>query len=145
MLTAQSSMFKKLKHLPDPVLGEAFHLRKLSEGNVRPSLTKQARRNLYRLHRVQHVNSIGLMLQCEECDLWRLLYLKRKLSAQDKTEFQSDWWHMVYLWHHNAETWSVFMCLCERAQLFWPSRKVLLFSWLWTNLHFKAPLRMLKP
>ena len=29
------------------------------------------------------------MLQGEECDLWRLLYSKRKLSAQDKTEIQS--------------------------------------------------------
>ena len=32
------------------------------------------------------------MLQCEECDLWRLLHVyskKRKLSAQDKTEIQS--------------------------------------------------------
>ena len=29
---------------------------------------------------VQHVKNIGVMLQCEECDLWRLLYSKRKLS-----------------------------------------------------------------
>ena len=29
------------------------------------------------------------MLQCEECDLWQLLYSKWKLSVQDKTAIQS--------------------------------------------------------
>lgn len=37
---------------------------------------------------VQHVKNIGVMLQCEECDLWRLLYSKRKLSIRE-TEIQS--------------------------------------------------------
>ena len=29
------------------------------------------------------------MLQCEECDLWRLLYSKRKLSTQELSELQT--------------------------------------------------------
>lgn len=37
--------------------------------------------NMWRIYRV--------VLQCEECDHWRLLYSKRKLSVRDKTEVQS--------------------------------------------------------
>ena len=29
------------------------------------------------------------MLQCEECDLWRLIFSKRKLTVRDKAELQA--------------------------------------------------------
>ena len=38
---------------------------------------------------VQHVKNIDIMLQCEECDLWRLLFSKRKLSIKERAELQS--------------------------------------------------------
>ena len=89
--------FKKLKHLPDPMNGEEGHYISFEEAfqeetseKDRPSLTNKPRRkSLPFTPSVQHVNNIALMLQCEECDLWRLLYSKRRLSAQDKTEIQS--------------------------------------------------------
>ena len=33
---------------------------------------------------LQHVKNSGLMLMCEECGMWRLLYATRMLSAKEK-------------------------------------------------------------
>ena len=33
---------------------------------------------------VQHANNTGLLVQCEECKMWRLVYAPRKLSSTDK-------------------------------------------------------------
>lgn len=57
------------------------------------------------------------MLQCEECDFWRLLFSKRKLSAQDKTDIQSvidD--IIIYLWHYTAgiDLPEKFLCIYVR-------------------------------
>lgn len=90
--------FMKIKHLPDPMLGEKDHylpfcvaFKKNTSECDRPSLAKTSKKlkPLPFSASVQHVKNIGVMLQCEECDLWRLLYSKRKLSVQDKTEIQS--------------------------------------------------------
>ena len=32
---------------------------------------------------IQHVNNVGMMLVCDECEMWRLQYSKRKLKAID--------------------------------------------------------------
>ena len=90
--------FANIKHLPDPTIGDEDHyltfemaFQKETTEKDRPSLAKpiKRRKSLPFTPSVQHVRNIGLMLQCEECDLWRLLYSKRKLSVQEKTQLQA--------------------------------------------------------
>lgn len=33
---------------------------------------------------VQHAKNTGLLVQCEECEMWHLVYTSRKLSLADK-------------------------------------------------------------
>ena len=91
--------FKKLKHLPDPMPGlddhyltfeEAFKKLSTSEEH-RPSLAQsnRKRKTLPYTPSVQHVRNARMMLQCEECDLWRLIFSKRKLSVSDRAELQA--------------------------------------------------------
>ena len=59
------------------------------------------------------------MVQCEECDLWRLLYSKRKLSAWEKTQLQSFIDNIAYLCGvtmHDLDLPDKFSCsLCGTA------------------------------
>ncbi len=36
----------------------------------------------------QHARNAGVVVHCDECDKWRLLFLKRKLSARERTQLQ---------------------------------------------------------
>ena len=36
----------------------------------------------------QHARNAGVLVQCDECDKWRLLFSKRKLSARERTQLQ---------------------------------------------------------
>ena len=36
----------------------------------------------------QHVLNVDTMVQCEECNMWRLLFSRRKLSVRDKKQLQ---------------------------------------------------------
>ena len=37
---------------------------------------------------IQHVKNIDMMLMCDECEMWRLLYAKRKLKKQERIEVE---------------------------------------------------------
>lgn len=37
----------------------------------------------------QHVKNVEVVVQCEECEMWRLLYCRHKLSIQDRTTLRS--------------------------------------------------------
>ena len=37
---------------------------------------------------IQHVKNTNLMIQCEECGMWRLVYAKKKLSAHWRRELE---------------------------------------------------------
>ena len=37
---------------------------------------------------IQHAKNVNLMVQCEECGTWRLIYSKKKLSSQTKSELE---------------------------------------------------------
>ena len=90
--------FAKLKHMPDPMVGKDDHYLSFHEAYLlettekdRPSLAKPNKRrsSIPFSPSVQHVKNIEIMLQCEECDLWRLLFSKRKLSVKDRAELQA--------------------------------------------------------
>ena len=38
---------------------------------------------------MQHINNTGTVIQCEECNMWRLVFSKRKLSVGEHSTLQS--------------------------------------------------------
>ena len=79
--------------LPDPVPGEDGHYRPFIEvygtsttEEHRPSLqTRKGRqKSLPFSASVQHVKNVDMMIQCEECEMWRLVYSKYKLTTEER-------------------------------------------------------------
>ena len=59
----------------------------------RPSLAHQKRstksKTLPFVASVQHVCNVNLMVLCEECDMWRLLYSPFKLSPTERKKLEN--------------------------------------------------------
>ncbi len=73
--------------LPDPVLDDDGHYQPFDKvyGTVQiqsplPSDKENHRKSIPFNATQQHVKNVGLLVQCEECEMWRLLFSKRKLS-----------------------------------------------------------------
>ena len=95
-------IFEKLHHIPHPVPGEEDHYLPFSEvygtdtsEKHRPSFkpkscvpTKRVKRKLSYHAYVQHVKNADIMVQCAECDMWRLVFSKYKLKKQQKEDLQ---------------------------------------------------------
>ena len=90
-------VFKSISYLPDPVPGEDGHYLPFSEvygtnttEQHRPSL--QAKRGKQKTlpfaASIQHVKNVDILVQCEECQMWRLLYSKHKLTSTNKKALQ---------------------------------------------------------
>lgn len=93
-----SDVFTALHFLPDPVPGVDGHYRSFDEaiGSVtdeshRPSMCTKAKRKktLPCSASLQHVKNVDLMLQCEECSMWRLLNSKHKLNRTERADLQA--------------------------------------------------------
>ncbi len=88
--------FEKLKHLSDPMIGENEHYKPFKEvfGTTntekdRPSLSNSMNVKVLPFSpTIRHVKNVDVMVQCEECDLWRLLYSNKKLSLQERKQLQ---------------------------------------------------------
>ena len=94
LLSSPKEVFDSLHVLPDPVPSEDGHYKTLEEllgtetdGSHRPSLQKTSKRKktLPFLASVQHVD---LILQCDECSMWRLLYSRFKLTRKARADLQ---------------------------------------------------------
>ena len=78
--------FRKQSHIQDPVPGTDGHYLPFTEVfgiNTNEShcstLQKCVKKNsLLFIASVQHANNTGLVVQCEECEMWRLVYEPRK-------------------------------------------------------------------
>lgn len=90
-------IFRNIHHLPDPTPGEEGHYapfedvyRTPTTEQHRPSLQakKGRQKSLPFSASVQHVKNVDIMVQCEECQMWRLLYSKHKLSASVRAALQ---------------------------------------------------------
>jgi len=89
--------FKQLKPLPDPTPGIDNHY--LSFSHVfgqntseehRPSLNlKKPKKTLPFSASIQHVKNVDMMMFCEKCDMWRLLYCKTELKKPQHTVLES--------------------------------------------------------
>ena len=85
--------FENLSYLSDPVPGHDGHYRPFEQvyntettEEHRPSLQSQKGRQkaLPFSASVQHVKNADIMIQCEECEMWRLVYSKYKLTAAER-------------------------------------------------------------
>ncbi len=89
-------VFKKLNHLPHPTPGEDEHYApfidvfgKITSEEHRPSFKQQKKKNSLPFYAsVQHVKNAGMMMQCDECGMWRLIYSKYKLKKDQKVRLQ---------------------------------------------------------
>ncbi len=98
--------FNMLKHLPHPTPGEDDHYAPFSSvfgtvtsGEHRPSYKKKAlsKKNTLPFYAsVQHVKNVELMVECQECGMWRLLYSKYKLNKHQRTKLQILLEELVY-------------------------------------------------
>ena len=92
------NVFSFLHYLPNPVPGPDDHYKSFEEiygqsqaliEKHRSSLQQRKKRATSFSPSQQHVKKVGLLLQCEECDKWRLIFCKYKLSVQEVSELQS--------------------------------------------------------
>ena len=90
-------VFDKIKHIPLPKPGEDGHYLPFSDvfgqpitEQYRPSLQKKPprKKNLSFYASVQHVKNAQLMVQCEECQMWRLIFAKRKMDVRKRRFLQ---------------------------------------------------------
>ena len=90
-------IFKQIKFLPDPMPVEEGHYKPFSEvyGTTTseehcPSSTKKTKRRktLPFPSNLKRVQNVDMMLQCEECDVRRLLYSQKKLTYRERTQLE---------------------------------------------------------
>lgn len=91
-------VFSKLTHMPDPMPGSDGQYKPFSDvagtettEEHRPSLQKfsQKEKHLPFYPSVQHTKNANVLLQCEECGMWRLVYAKRKLKPAERQALQT--------------------------------------------------------
>ena len=94
---SSESVFRSLRHLPDPMPSDDNNYKPFSEifgkettEKHRPSLKRKPRqdRGLPFSPSVQHVSNTEMMLQCQECGQWRLIYAIKKLSCTQKQQLE---------------------------------------------------------
>ena len=88
----------ELHFLPDPIPNDDGHYKCFADvygqdtsEQYRPSLhtsKRNAKQSLGFTPSQQHVRNVGLLVQCEECDMWRLLFCRHKLNYQEIVELQ---------------------------------------------------------
>lgn len=89
-------IFQSLYHLPDPILSdtESGHYKPFNDVYGKATTekdlpSKKATATASRRFTLKHVKNANLMLQCEECDLWRLVYSDVKLTPVQKSLLQN--------------------------------------------------------
>ena len=89
-------VFVTLQHLPPPIPGDNSHYKSFSEvygtktsEENRPSLpTKRPKKTVPFPKSVQHAKNTNIMVMCEECDIWCLVYCQVKLSFEQREYLQ---------------------------------------------------------
>ena len=97
------STFKMLKHIPHPMPMEDGHYLPFSEAfdistseehrptyvHTKTKAPKKQKRCLPFRGTVQHVKNANLMVQCGECNMWRLIFSRYKLDVVQRQNLQS--------------------------------------------------------
>ena len=88
-------LLMSVNFLPDPIPNSDGHYKPfetvygtMTEEEHRPSLRKPTARSktLPFVASVQHAKNTNMMIQCEECELWRLVYSKYKLTVPERSQ-----------------------------------------------------------
>ena len=98
LLHLPKEVFDHIKHLPFPVPGEDGHYKPFSDvfgsdasEEFQPSqkkVTKTKAKTLPFYASVQHIKNSQSMVQCEECNMWHLIFSKYKLKAAQCQKLQ---------------------------------------------------------
>ena len=91
-----SEHFKELHFLLDPMMGSDDHYKPFADvyststiEEERPSLIQRQKvKGLTYSPSAQHARNAGIVAQCDECDKWRLLFSKRKLTVGERAQLQ---------------------------------------------------------
>ena len=92
-------VFDEIKNLPDLIPDTNGHYKSFESvyGTVtaeehRPSLKSRPSRakSLPFVASVQHARNTNLMVQCEECEMWRLIYSRHKLTSSELKQVTSS-------------------------------------------------------
>lgn len=92
-------VFRKVHHLPDPVIGDDHHYLLFEEvfgtdTTEKDTLSAQKSKDGGRKFTLKHVKNANimlmLMLMCDECSLWRLLYSCNKLTTEEWQKVQDQ-------------------------------------------------------
>ena len=98
-------VFEQLRPLPDPTPGADGHYLPFHEvfgqdtsEKYRPSLNMKTsiKKSLPFSGSKQHVKNVGMMLMCEECEMWRLMYRKQKLKKDERSLLEQQLDGLVY-------------------------------------------------
>ncbi len=93
-----AEVFETLHFLPDPILSESEegHYQAFHEVYVKPTTekdrpsTKKSSTTHSRRYTLKHIKNANLMLQCEECEFWRLLFSETQLTREQKMSIQNS-------------------------------------------------------
>ena len=119
-----SEVFEKLAFLPDPVPQGDGHYKPfdtiyntVTSEEHRPSLQNHPvrQKTLPFVASVQHAKNTNLMVQCEECEMWRLVYSKYKLTKAELTELSTAMndYTLIYLrciFIRSLSSWTIKRC-----------------------------------
>ena len=90
-----SEVFETIHHLPDPMVASDGHFLPFDEvfgqptsEKYRPSLHSKKKKTTFTAL-LQHAKNANLLLQCDECGKWRLVYSVSKLSATQRNQLMS--------------------------------------------------------
>ena len=91
-----TELFKDIHFLPDPKMGVDGHYIPIvdiygtnTNEDDCPSLTKRKKaKSLTYSPTETHARNVGVVVQCDECNKWRLLFSKRKLSAKQRQQLE---------------------------------------------------------
>ena len=98
------AVYQDLHYLPDPILSDSEdgHYKSFDKmygqqttEKDRPS-AKRAKETGSHCFTVKNVKNANLMLQCEECELWLLIYSEAKLTQVQKSSLQDGLWDSVF-------------------------------------------------
>ena len=86
-----------IHNLPDPIINEDGHYHSFDElygtsttEKDLPSASMATQKKTIPFNATQqHVKNVNLVIQCEECQMWRLLFSKSKLSPQSVVRLNS--------------------------------------------------------
>ena len=91
-----SEHFRSIHFLPDPVIGSDDHYVPFTDvygtdtsKNECPSpIHGRKMKTLTYSPSEQHVRNAGVLVQCDECNKWRLVFSKRTFSVRERTQLE---------------------------------------------------------